>query len=133
MSLERQLQARVPPVFDLFLKTHPHELETSTGSKGAWRSVGSHAECDAGAGEVYRAQSSAQRSSLEQCKQSCQDAEPACQSITYFASGWCSHFSTACSKTKSSDNALAMQLTSRSDAKATTPTTIGQYGIQGLC
>merc|ERR1719201_604908 len=91
---------------------------TPAAAKNAWRPVGSDTTCDAGAGEVYRAQSSAQRSSLEQCKQSCQDAEPACQSITYFASGWCSHFSTACSKTKSSDNALAMQLTSRSDAKA---------------
>merc|ERR1719271_887517 len=93
---------------------------TSKNAKPSWKLVGSNTECDAGAGEVYHAQSSAQRSSLEQCKQSCQD-EPACKSITYFTSGWCSHFSTACAKTKSSSNAVAMQL-SLDSASTATPT-----------
>ena len=90
--------------------------------------VGSNAQCDAGAGELYLAQSSAQRSSLDRCKQSCRD-EAACRSITYFASGWCSHFSTACDKTKSSGNAVAMQLTSRPDAETTRTTTVGKSDI----
>ena len=107
-------------------------ITLSTITSTEWVNLESNTECDAGAGEVYLAQSSGQRPGLEQCQQSCQD-EPACKSITYFPSGWCSHFSTACTKTKSSDNAIAMQLTSRLDAKATHTTTIGQYGIQGLC
>merc|ERR1712224_434718 len=46
---------------------------------------------------------------LEQCKKSCQDAA-ACQSITYFSSGWCSHFSTSCTKTKKNNKAVAFRL-----------------------
>merc|ERR1711939_750504 len=88
------------------------------GAKAAWKSVGSNTECDAGAGEKYHRQSSAQRSSLEQCKQSCED-EPACKSITYFSGGWCSHFSTACTETKSSNNAIAMQKVSGTSATTT--------------
>merc|ERR1712224_172510 len=46
---------------------------------------------------------------LEQCKKSCQDAA-ACQSITYFSSRWCSHFSTPCTKTKKNNKAVAFRL-----------------------
>merc|ERR1719181_2499664 len=36
------------------------------------------------------------------------DAE--CRSITYFESGWCSHFSTECTKRKLASDAIAMGL-----------------------
>ena len=58
---------------------------------------GLNAKCDTNAGEVYRSQSPGKLSSLESCKKSCQD-DTGCQSITYHKSGWCSHFSTPCTK-----------------------------------
>merc|ERR1719460_3204497 len=80
----------------------------TTRAPGAWTSRGDNTMCDMGAGEKYLGQSSGQQSSLDRCKQSCQN-EAACKSITYFPSGWCSHFSTDCSKTKTSSGAVAMQ------------------------
>lgn len=64
--------------------------------------------CDAGAGEVYLGQTSNRVSDLEACKKSCKDAAK-CKSITFFADKWCSHFSTACTKTKVTDKAISMQ------------------------
>merc|ERR1719460_548949 len=80
----------------------------TTRAPGAWTSRGDNTMCDMGAGEKYLGQSSGQQSTLDRCKQSCQN-EAACTSITYFPSGWCSHFSTDCSKTKTSSGAVAMQ------------------------
>merc|ERR1711939_1233388 len=98
----------------------------STSGKYTWSEVGPDTECDAGAGEVYRGQSSASIASLDLCKQSCQN-EPECKSVTYFASSrWCSHFSTACTKTKSSNNAIAMQMSSAASS-ATTKSTSGKH------
>jgi hypothetical protein len=66
-------------------------------------------ECDVSQGEKYLAQSSAKVSDYAACKKSCNDAA-ACQSITFYNSGWCSHFSTRCEKTKPSRNANAERL-----------------------
>ena len=50
-----------------------------------------------GAGEIYL--DGKKRSDIEKCKESCEN-EKECQSITLYSSGWCSHFSTPCAKTK---------------------------------
>ena len=80
-----------------------------TAAKRAWADVGSNTECDASAGEVYRSQSSSKVSDLAACKKSCED-DAGCQSITFFDSGWCSHFNTGCTKTKSTSKAISMRL-----------------------
>merc|ERR1712032_1686421 len=73
----------------------------------AWVIVGSNIECDEGAGEVYRRNSPGKVETLEQCQKSCED-QAACKSITYFNSGWCSHFSTSCSNFKRKGKAVSM-------------------------
>ena len=67
--------------------------------EGPWIEVGAKLECDGSAGEVYLESSRGKVPSLEECKQSCADAEE-CKSISYFTTGWCSHWSTLCTKTK---------------------------------
>merc|ERR1712032_1797321 len=58
-----------------------------------------HQECDTGNGEVLVSQSSSNQPDLASCRKSCDDA-PLCKSMTYFKSGWCSHYSKrACSNT----------------------------------
>ena len=54
-------------------------------------------------------QSSSQVSDLAACKKSCED-DAGCKSITFFDGGWCSHFSTGCTKTQASSNAISMRL-----------------------
>ena len=67
-------------------------------------------ECDASKGEKYLGQSSGNRADFAACQKSCEDA-PKCKSITFFGSGWCSHFSTCCENRKvTSHQADAMQL-----------------------
>jgi len=78
----------------------------SSDVKRVWRKTGSNVECDTNAGESYLKTSPGRGSTLEQCKKACEDSA-ACQSITYFRSGWCSHFSTPCSKTKRNKRAVA--------------------------
>ena len=95
-------------MYAYFFCRQAHALIHCTDNPGAWKSFGANTECNAGAGEKYRGQSSGQQSSLDLCKQSCQN-EAACKSITYYSSGWCSHFSTDCSKSKASSGAVAMQ------------------------
>ena len=73
-----------------------------------WVNLQSNIECDAGAGEVYRKQSPGKVSDLETCKKSCED-DAGCRSITFFLSKWCSHFSTECTRTKFSGNAVSMR------------------------
>merc|ERR1712046_122223 len=72
------------------------------------KSRGADTACDQGAGEEYYAQSSGVQASLDLCKKSCQDVA-ACKAITYYSSGWCSHYSTDCSNTKAEGGAVAMQ------------------------
>jgi len=72
-----------------------------------WVNLPFNTECDAGSGEVYLSQSSSKVSDLEACKKSCEDAAK-CKSMTFYSGNWCSHFSTACTKTKTSDKAISM-------------------------
>merc|ERR1712048_1303684 len=72
---------------------------------GTWTSVGSFIECDTGAGEVYQEKSPGKVATLEECKRSCEN-EATCQSITFFKSGFCSLFSTPCSKFKPRSKAI---------------------------
>ena len=75
-----------------------------------WVTVGVNAVCDTSAGEVYRKESSpGQLSNLEACKTSC-EGDTKCRSISYFTSGWCSHYSTACTKRRKG-KATALTLT----------------------
>lgn len=102
-----------------------HRLSVSTGAprvdmKRSWRVIGSKTACNTGAGEVYLPNSPGKGLSLAQCKKSCEDAA-GCQSITYFNSGWCSHFSTACTETKRQSKASALRLVA--DSVATAPST----------
>ena len=91
---------------------HPlvsHTLINSTTVQRTWAEVGSNTQCDAGAGEAYQSQSSGKVADIAACKKSCEN-DAGCKSITFYNSGWCSHFSTGCTKTKSSSNAISMRL-----------------------
>ena len=83
-----------------------------------WVEVGANTMCDLLSGETYRYQSPGKVASLEACQLSC-EADAECQSITYFKSKWCSHFSTACTKTKFTKKALSMRLGETSRPKTT--------------
>ena len=97
------------------LATPKTTLRRTTGGKLSWRMGVSRADCDTGAGEVYMAKSSPGKvSSLDACKKSC-EAALKCQSIAYFRSGWCSHYSTPCTKTQR--NSKAVGTFQRIDAK----------------
>ena len=69
----------------------------------------SHSECDVTQGEVYIGSSSKKVADYDTCKKSCMD-DAVCQSITYYVDGWCSHFSTPCTKTRDTPNAHAQHL-----------------------
>ena len=85
----------------------------STDSKHTWVTHSPNTECNAGDGEVYRTQSPGLLANIAECKKSCEDVA-ACKSITFFESGWCSHFSTGCTKTKPASKAISMRLHSAS-------------------
>ena len=74
------------------------KLQTS-GSNPIWATVGVNAVCDTSAGEVYLQESPGKLPNIDACKKSCEGNEK-CRSISYFKSGWCSHYSTACTKTR---------------------------------
>ena len=125
------------------LLSNLHKRPTSTTSTDAtahtWHEVASKTTCDTSAGEVYMQSSPGKGSSLVECKQSCEDTE-GCQSITYFTNGWCSHFSTPCSNTKSNNKATSYRLSS-ADSGTTTALPIidtgaevtpGQFWLVGL-
>ena len=76
-----------------------------------WVDIGSNTACDKNAGEVYSATSPGKGLSVDQCQQACEETA-GCQSITYFNSGWCSHFSTPCTNTKRVRKAVAHRLSS---------------------
>ena len=80
----------------------------STDDEQAWNDLGANKACDTSAGETYLGESSGNTASLDKCKESCEN-EANCKSITYWNGGWCSHFSTDCSKTKAAANGHAMQ------------------------
>merc|ERR1711939_1028316 len=85
--------------------TSTSKPKVTTAPKRTWREVGSKQICDVSAGETYPSNSPGKVSNLEECKKSCGDAS-GCQSITYFKSGWCSHFGTACAKTKKNNKVV---------------------------
>ena len=64
-----------------------------------WEEVAYNAVCDVAAGEKYVEASSGRFGDLEICQRGC-EGNPECRSITFFKSGWCSHYSTPCTKTK---------------------------------
>ena len=80
-------------------------LTIYTGGKFKWVDELQNTACDEGS-DLYTSEKVA---SEEACKKSCQDAE-ACKSITYWSNGWCSHYSTACKKTKAHSNAISVKL-----------------------
>jgi len=83
---------------------------TTTGAKRSWMNIGSDITCDVSAGETYMKNSPGRGLTLAECKKSCEGAA-GCQSITWFSrSGWCSHFSTPCTKTTRQKNAFVHRL-----------------------
>ena len=80
-------------------------VDANESARVNWLDVGTEVDCDQQAGERYLESSSGKVPDLERCKQSCRD-NGQCQSITYFESGWCSHYSTPCSKTTPNHKAL---------------------------
>ena len=103
----------------------------STAPKRTWREVGSKRVCDVSAGETYLSKSPGKVSNLEECKKTCEDAS-GCQSITYFKSGWCSHFGTACTKTKKNNKAVTALRLSTATSTSKPKVTTGQFGIFGV-
>ena len=101
------------------------KAKTPVGVTRTWVKLGFNLECDTSAGEKYILRSPGKGSSLEQCKESCQTAT-GCKSITFFNSGWCSHFSTLCTKTKWKQKAVSHRWSATSDM-ITTPT--GQFAL----
>ena len=89
--------------------THTICVMLPTGGKFTWSAGSAKSACDEGAGELYLSASSEQVSNEEACKRSCESAA-ACRSITYYSSGWCSHFSTECKQTKQEDTGVSMGL-----------------------
>ena len=81
--------------------------------KKSWRLVGPKTACDTTAGEVYMLDSPGAVLNLKQCKQLCEHAAK-CSSITYYDSGWCSHYSTPCTRARLSRKAVALQFTTGS-------------------
>jgi len=73
------------------------------------KSFANNQECDQAQGEDYLRDSSSQKSTHEACHKSCKDTK-GCQSATFFRSGWCSHYSTCCKKTKFAAAADVMRL-----------------------
>ena len=96
----------------LFSSVPTIKIHSLAGSRRTWMDVGSKTACDTDAGEVFMP-SSREVASLEECKKSCEGVA-GCQSITYFKSRWCSHFSTPCSNTKRHNKAASHRLSTGS-------------------
>ena len=103
-------------------------LFASTAVKRSWVVLGFNLECDTKAGEVYLQQSPGKVSSLERCKKSCQDSA-SCRSITFYGSGWCSHYSTQCNKVKTKNKAVALQLAVDGETTTTPQSTTGRCAL----
>jgi len=71
---------------------------TPAGPSKKWIRAASKRLCDTDAGEVYLQGSPGKLMNVEQCQKACEDY-PTCKSISFFKSGWCSLFSTDCTKT----------------------------------
>merc|ERR1711881_763231 len=87
---------------------------TTSDMENTWVTLGAKIECNTRAGEVYMKQSPGKGSNLEDCKTSCQNNAD-CQSITLMKNGWCSHYSTPCTKSKKKRRAvISMRLVAES-------------------
>merc|ERR1719174_2342913 len=94
-----------------------------------WVDLDPNTECDAGAGEVYRKQSPGKVSDLAACKKSCED-DASCKSITFFLDKWCSHFSTACTRTKVTDNAISLRRDATPPPAGACPFKVDGYTVE---
>ena len=93
-----------------------------TGKQLTWAGRSKNSVCDIVSGEKFLFKSSKLVSNEKACKKSCEDAA-ACKSITFYSSGWCSHFSTECTKTKADSNAISIRLS----RAGTTASPAGQF------
>merc|ERR1712032_1781973 len=84
---------------------------TNAAAVVTWELAGSNKKCDRDEGEVYLDSSPGKVSSIEACQKACA-SNPKCQSITFFHSGWCSHFSTACKEMEWSAKSTSMRINS---------------------
>merc|ERR1712025_1100105 len=80
--------------------------DTAPVGKPKWTEVGAKLECNGYDGEVYLESSRGKVPTLTECKESCESAQ-GCTSISYFKTGWCSHWSTPCKKTRWNKKAVA--------------------------
>ena len=86
-----------------------------TGKISKWIEIGAKLECHGYDGEVYLESSRGKVPTLAKCKESCEKAQ-GCQSISYFKSGWCSHWGTPCTKTRWNKKVvISLRLRSGSD------------------
>ena len=83
----------------LTFQAHATDKHFMTDETSKWIEIGTKLECNGYAGEVYLESSRGKVPSLTKCKESCEGA-PGCKSISYFKSGWCTHWSTPCTKTR---------------------------------
>ena len=94
---------------------HATDKPSITGKKLSWTEIGAKLECHGYDGEIYLESSRGKVPTLAECKDSCESAAK-CQSISYFKSGWCSHWSTPCAKTKWNKKvSMSLRLSSRSN------------------
>merc|ERR1711907_268255 len=98
-------------------------LGSSGASKKQWVEVGVNLQCDGYDGEVYLKSSRGKVPTLAACKASCESAK-GCESISYFKSGWCSHWASPCKKTKYS-NKVVVSLRFTSAPVAVPPAPVG--------
>merc|ERR1712032_215267 len=77
-----------------------------------WEFLGANEECNQLAGEVFMSTSPGNVGSLDACKSTCQ-AQSQCKSITYFNSGWCSHYSSECTARRATSKANSYKIIGR--------------------
>ena len=109
------------PLF-FFLKLVLLFKPCSITSESAWEDAGNDAVCDVSAGEKYLSNSPGAGQTIETCRRTCEDSAE-CQSITFYNSGWCSHWSTLCAVTKRNDKAKSLRFVLAPTQTATEPTT----------
>ena len=138
----KQLNMKTQLHFHMTLSHSQWEIAHSrtlvwTDWERAWVQAGSNFECDTRLqGEVYLQESSKKIPKLDQCKKSCRDSAD-CRSITHYKSGWCSHFSTPCTKVRPKTNANVWRLNaSSSSARAPdrfqAPYLLGKLSVSGF-
>ena len=76
----------------------------ASAAKKQWVKVGDNLECDGNNGEEYL-ESPGKFPTLAACKASCESSAK-CKSISYFKSGFCSHWDTGCKSKKYNKNTV---------------------------